>query len=65
MDLLVLGRMLLSSWGTLLSSSVIHYSVQAGPVLLLHAVSIMGTVVEPFNTRIKKHTDTSASCTHT
>ena len=46
MDLLVLGRVLLSSQGTLLPSSVMYYSVQAGPVLVLHVASIMGTVVQ-------------------
>ena len=45
MDLLVLGRVLLSSVDTLLSSSVIYHSVQAGTVLVLHVVSIMWTVI--------------------
>lgn len=55
MDLLVLGRMLLSFWDTLLSSSVIHYSVQAGPVLVLHVVSIMRSVSPAFRTHTPFH----------
>lgn len=35
-DLLVLGRVLLSSLDKLLSSGIIDYSVQAGPLLVLH-----------------------------
>lgn len=55
MDLLVLGHMLLSFWDTLLSSSVIHYSVQAGPVLVLHVVSIMRSVSPAFRTHTPFH----------
>lgn len=41
MDLLVLGHILLSLG--MLSSIAIYYSVQVGPVLVLHIVSIMVT----------------------
>lgn len=61
MDLLVLGHILLSSQDTLLSSSVMYYSVQAGPVLVLHVASIMGTVVQLL-TRL--HTRSTQAHTH-
>lgn len=48
MDLLVLGRVLLSSQDTFLSSTIMYYGAQAGPLLVLHVsrASIMGTAVQ-------------------
>lgn len=63
MDLLVLGHILLSLG--MLSSIAIYYSVQAGPVLVLHIVSIMVTdtlahiqrgTLEQSHIRITSHT---------
>lgn len=64
MDLLVLGRVLLSSVDTLSSSSVIYYNTQAGAVLVLHVASITGVVILDFNTLTHIQRSTAAH-THT
>lgn len=64
MDLLVLGRVLLLSQDMLLSSSAMYYSVQAGPVLVLHVASIMVAVVQLL-TRLHTRSAQSGPHVHT
>lgn len=61
MDLLVLRRAALSSQDTLLSSGVMYYTVQAGPVLVVHVsrASIMGMDAQLLHTQsTRRHTHT-------
>lgn len=58
MGLLVSVHVLLSSQDTLLSSRVIYYGVQAGPVSVLHVVSITGSVVQLLTHSHTSHSDT-------